>query len=90
MDFEALRQRIVSSDKILVPDNAAFTGGTREDFVDVGCAVLGDLIARGLKPDSRVLEIGSGLGRIAYPMTFFLDEGEYVGLEIVKDSVEFL
>jgi SAM-dependent methyltransferase len=90
MDVEALCERVMSSDKIVLPDNAEFTGGSRDNFLSVGCSVFRELVrTTALAPDSRVLEIGSGLGRIAYPLALYLKHGHYVGLEIVKDSVEF-
>jgi ubiquinone/menaquinone biosynthesis C-methylase UbiE len=43
-----------------------------------------------LKPSDRVLEVGSGFGRMAIPLTDFLDkEGHYNGLEIIKDGVNW-
>jgi SAM-dependent methyltransferase len=38
----------------------------------------------------RVLEVGSGFGRIAIPLTQFLNtQGRYEGLEIIKDGVNW-
>jgi SAM-dependent methyltransferase len=39
---------------------------------------------------SRVLEIGCGLGRIAFALRYLLAEGAYTGFEIVREKVEFL
>jgi SAM-dependent methyltransferase len=45
----------------------------------------------GLACTSAVLEIGCGLGRIAFPLRYVLDEtGTYDGFEIVGEKVEFL
>jgi SAM-dependent methyltransferase len=45
----------------------------------------------GLTGSSRVLEIGCGLGRIAFPLRYVLREGgTYDGFEIVRGKVEFL
>jgi SAM-dependent methyltransferase len=44
-----------------------------------------------LAADSRVLEIGCGLGRIAFPLRYVLsDSGSYDGFEICRHKVEFL
>jgi SAM-dependent methyltransferase len=43
----------------------------------------------GLQPDDRVLDVGSGTGRIARPLTTYLVSGTYDGLEIVKPSVRW-
>lgn len=90
MDLDALCELVMSSDGIVLPTNAEFTGGSRDNFLSVGCSVLRELVrTTALAPSSRVLEIGSGLGRIAYPLALYLEHGHYVGLEIVEDSVEF-
>ncbi|MGQ0639262.1 MAG: class I SAM-dependent methyltransferase [Gemmatimonadaceae bacterium] len=45
----------------------------------------------GVTRSSSVLEIGCGLGRIAFPLRFVLsNEGSYDGFEIGKTKVEFL
>jgi SAM-dependent methyltransferase len=45
----------------------------------------------GLGRESAVLEIGCGLGRIAFPLRYVLSErGTYDGFEIVRRKVEFL
>src|SRR5262249_39642515 len=53
-------------------------------------SVLLRLLA-GLGSDSAVLEIGCGLGRIAFPLRYVLGpRGSYDGFEIVRQKVEFL
>ena len=45
----------------------------------------------GISRTSAVLEIGCGLGRIAFPLRYMLSgEGPYDGFEICKNKVEFL
>lgn len=44
-----------------------------------------------LKPTSNVLEIGCGLGRIAFPLRFILDNrGTYVGFDLNVDRINWL
>lgn len=44
----------------------------------------------GLQPDDRVLEVGSGYGRVAIALTGYLSsEGSYCGLEPVKSAVRW-
>jgi SAM-dependent methyltransferase len=66
-----------------------FVGGG--DFRAIGDEFAGyarDLA--GLKAGDRVLEVGSGIGRIALPLTRDLDgSGSYDGLEIVPRGVEW-
>ena len=72
------------------PKSATFTGGVR-DFAESGDIFIDALrTVSGLTPSSRVLDIGSGLGRLALPMSTFLDAtGSYDGLEIVPKAVEW-
>lgn len=43
-----------------------------------------------LRPDEKVLDVGSGVGRVALPLTSYLNQkGEYEGLEIIKEFVEW-
>jgi SAM-dependent methyltransferase len=43
-----------------------------------------------LEPSDRVLDVGSGIGRIALPLTRILDpSGGYDGIEIVKTGVDW-
>ncbi len=43
-----------------------------------------------INPKSRILDIGSGIGRMAVPFTTFLDkDGEYKGFDIVKHGVDW-
>jgi len=41
-----------------------------------------------LKSDYKVLEVGSGRGRLAFPFTNFLKNGHYYGLDINKKDID--
>lgn len=44
----------------------------------------------GLKPTDSVLEVGSGFGRMAIPLTTYLNKkGSYEGMEIITDGVNW-
>lgn len=43
----------------------------------------------GLKPTDTVLDIGSGIGRIAIPLTIYLTTGEYHGFDINRRGIEW-
>jgi len=60
-------------------------------FRQIGCAVVKTLIKRlGLKPTDEVIDIGSGIGRVALPLTQWLNgEGRYLGIEIVTEGVSW-
>jgi SAM-dependent methyltransferase len=43
----------------------------------------------GLKPNGHVLDVGCGTGRMARPLTNYLTEGSYDGLDIVNESIDW-
>ncbi|MCX5568735.1 MULTISPECIES: class I SAM-dependent methyltransferase [Kaistia] len=59
------------------------------DYRAIGSEFLGHLVRLGgLLPDDRVLDIGSGIGRIAVPLTQYLTPaGAYWGVDPVADGV---
>jgi SAM-dependent methyltransferase len=62
-----------------------------EDFKIQGSHFAGKLTDdAGLRPNSKVLDLGSGCGRLALPMTKILSTaGEYVGLEPIQRLVRW-
>ncbi len=77
-------------DNSLIPsqDLVGIGGG---DFEEVGREFLSYFIKYAeLRPDHRVLEIGSGMGRMALGLTNYLSaQGEYWGVDIVKAGVQW-
>lgn len=65
-----------------------FVGG---HFTDVGFNFLGYSIQMvGLEPTDKVLDIGCGVGRIAYPLTYYLKEGGgYEGFDISEKLIKW-
>lgn len=43
----------------------------------------------GMRPDSDVLDVGCGTGRVAKPLTEYLTTGNYAGIDVVLSSVEW-
>jgi SAM-dependent methyltransferase len=70
------------------PENVFVGDG---DFRTIGAEFLGHLVRiAGLKPDDRVLDIGSGIGRLAGPLTQLLDRnGSYLGLDPAREGIEW-
>jgi hypothetical protein len=58
-----------------------FIGGPAKDFEAVGRLQLVTLLREGLRPDSRVLDVGCGCLRGGYWLIHFLDPGCYCCIE---------
>ncbi|WP_157014904.1 class I SAM-dependent methyltransferase [Mesorhizobium xinjiangense] len=43
----------------------------------------------GVRPDSDILDMGCGLGRVAAPFTTYLTSGSYTGVDVVKSSIDW-
>lgn len=69
------------------PDNVFVGDG---DFRAIGAEFIGHFIrVGGLREDSRVLDIGCGIGRMAVPLTQYLDpeRGRYCGIDPVEGGI---
>lgn len=85
-------EEIVANPILPLPaEEDIYTGGSAADFRDIGVAVLRSLIAHAeLRRDSRVVEIGSGIGRVAAPLAEWMGgSGSYLGFEIVFKGVNW-
>ena len=71
------------------PSDLMFCGDG--DFRAIGAEFLERLVRdAGLQPGDRVLDIGCGIGRLALPMTQYLDEsGSYDGVDPVAAGVSW-
>jgi SAM-dependent methyltransferase len=71
------------------PEDLMFVGGDARDFAAIGQAFVRDFVdAGGLRPQDAVLDVGCGVGRIAIPLTAYLDaSGRYEGFDIVARGV---
>jgi SAM-dependent methyltransferase len=70
------------------PRYLAFVGGG--DFDAVGQDFLGWFREYGeLAPGERVLDIGSGVGRMALPLTEYLGDGSYAGFDVGRGMVRW-
>ena len=75
-------QDLRENDPLVPPRRLQFVG--EGDFAATGDEFLRHLVElAGLSPDARVLDVGCGIGRIARPLTRFLDErGSYEGFDV--------
>lgn len=76
-------------DKTIPPQGLIFIGSG--DFKRIGEHCLTMFKEQcNLLPNHRVLDVGSGIGRIAIPLTKYLNnEGAYEGFDIVKKGVDW-
>ncbi len=76
-------------DKLTPPKGKIFIGSG--DFKLQGQRLLSVLVNQGgLMPHYRVLDIGCGIGRLAVPLTKYLDnDGSYEGFDIVKSGISW-
>ena len=61
------------------------------DFRTIGAEYLAHLVRLGgIKPQDRVLDIGSGIGRLAVPLTQYLDPtASYLGLDPAREGIDW-
>lgn len=58
------------------------------DFRAIGAEFLLHFVRRGgLSPTDRVLDIGCGVGRMALPLTQYLDGGTYHGIDVIAPAI---
>jgi SAM-dependent methyltransferase len=65
-----------------------FLGGPKHDFERVGRLGFQVLLAEGLRPSSRVLDVGCGALRLGYWLMRFLDPGCYFGIEPQREMLD--
>ncbi len=86
---EDLLQQLSNKDTIVPPKGMIYTGGG--DFVATGQKFANFLVDLcGLEPNGKVLDIGSGIGRVAIPLTKILNsDGRYEGFDVVQKGVNW-
>lgn len=58
------------------------------EFLGLGLAMLSLMMREGLTPQSSLLDLGCGIGRLAIPATQYLDhEGSYLGININLSAI---
>ena len=75
-------------DPSIPPRGMIFTGSG--DFKKQGEKLLEYFIEAGLQTQHKVLDIGSGIGRVALPLTTYLSkQGSYEGFDVVRMGVQW-
>ena len=86
-DFLAARRRDPALPP-LPPRHLSFVGGG--DYEATGQQFLGFFRQLGgLEPSDRVLDVGCGFGRMAMPLTGYLDGGSYAGFDVGRGMVRW-
>ena len=92
-DIETFKARVLGNRFIPIPPqerNQSSPTAVDDGFLAMGTGMASLLIQQGLAPDHRVLDIGSGIGRLALPLTQYLSpKGSYFGLDINLDAVSW-
>lgn len=72
----------------LPPRHLSFVGDS--DFEQTGREFLGHFTELGgLGPNDRVLDVGCGIGRMALPLTDYLEGGSYAGFDVGREMVRW-
>ncbi len=79
-------ERMLGSDAAGCPPRR-LRGVGAGDFRAVGDALVEQLVAAGLRPGHRVVDIGCGSGRLALPLTGYLRDGSYAGFDVDAEMI---
>ena len=74
--------------RLIPPRGLSFVGGG--DFEQTGREFLGHFTGLGgLRPGDDVLDVGCGIGRMAIPLTGYLEGGSYAGFDVGREMVRW-
>lgn len=83
-----LARRLRGEAEMVPPRGLSFVGTS--DFEETGREFLGHFVELGqLEPEDRVLDIGCGIGRMAIPLTGYLEGGSYEGFDVGKEMISW-
>ncbi len=85
---DLIESALGESNELIPPKSMIFVGTV--DFKEGAQEGIDRLIRMNvITPESRVLDIGCGIGRLAIPLTTYLKGGSYDGLDIVPSGIEW-
>jgi SAM-dependent methyltransferase len=86
-----LIDRVIGHREEMIPPKSMIFTGSVDDFKSSGEALVHRLVNfGGLTPDSKVLDIGCGMGRVAVALTSYLNaNGSYEGFDIVPSGIKW-
>jgi SAM-dependent methyltransferase len=89
LELLGLIDRLSATNELMPPKSMIFVGGG--DFKKIGEEFKEYFIELGgLRPEDHVLDVGSGIGRMAIPLTSYLaTTGEYRGVDIVRPGIDW-
>ena len=83
-----LLRRLRGGGELVPPRGLSFVGGG--DFTATGREFLGHFTELGgLEPGDRVLDIGCGIGRMAIPLSGYLEGGSYAGFDVGRAMIRW-
>jgi SAM-dependent methyltransferase len=71
-----------------MPEEEAMASAVGGDYAVIGCLEHSLLMKHGLKPDSRVVDVGCGSGRLAVQLARY-PKLDYLGTDVVPALLEF-
>jgi SAM-dependent methyltransferase len=85
---DLIESALGESHELIPPKSKIFVGSV--DFKEGAQEGIDRLIHIGvITPESRVLDVGCGIGRLAIPLTTYLKGGSYDGLDIVPSGIDW-
>jgi ubiquinone/menaquinone biosynthesis C-methylase UbiE len=80
----------ISADQLPLPDDNLHDVGPDTDSLGRAKRQRELLEHWGLNPDTDLVEIGCGVGRLAYELATYFDKGSYTGFDIGKTPIKWL
>jgi ubiquinone/menaquinone biosynthesis C-methylase UbiE len=81
--------KFFGSKELMPPQGLIYTGAG--DFIKMGNKISASFVTKhGLQPHHHVLDVGSGIGRLAIPLTKIINsQGSYNGFDVIKIGTDW-